>query len=279
MCLGILMFSLNDVMGKWLMATYTVGQVLALRSAAALLILLPFVFKEGWGQIIFAQNPSLQMLRVAFATLEAACFYWAVAYLPLVSVMTYYLAAPLYVAAVAPFLLHERMELSRWIAVLLGFCGVLMVLRPSIETLTLPALIALIGSVLFAGLIISTRMLKGTSSLSLIVWQTVGALLFGAALLPFGWVQPSLRDLGLLSLLGVVAMLAHMLVAKALKVAPAAVVSPFQYTLIVWAVLFGWLAFGDWPDNWMILGAVVIVASGLYLLWHEGQAKPSAVVA
>ena len=138
MCLGILMFSLNDVMGKWLMATYTVGQVLALRSAAALLILLPFVFKEGWGQIIFAQNPSLQMLRVAFATLEAACFYWAVAYLPLVSVMTYYLAAPLYVAAVAPFLLHERMELSRWIAVLLGFCGVLMVLRPSTETLTLP---------------------------------------------------------------------------------------------------------------------------------------------
>ena len=88
MCLGILMFSLNDVMGKWLMATYTVGQVLALRSAAALLILLPFAFREGWGQIIFAQNPGLQMLRVAFATLEAACFYWSVAYLPLVSVMT-----------------------------------------------------------------------------------------------------------------------------------------------------------------------------------------------
>jgi drug/metabolite transporter (DMT)-like permease len=279
MCLGILLFALNDVMGKWLMSTYTVGQVLALRSAAALLILVPFAFKEGWGNILSAQRPGLQIARVVFATLEAACFYWAVAYISLVSVMTYYLAAPLYVAAIAPFLLKERMDISRWIAVFIGFCGVLMVLRPSAETLTVPALIAILGSILFAGLILSTRVLKGTSSVSLIVWQTMGALIFGVVLLPFGWVQPSLRDFVLLSLLGVVAMLAHMLVAKALKLAPAAVVSPFQYTLIVWAVLFGWLFFREWPDNWMIAGAVIIVASGLYLLWREGQTKPLVVAA
>jgi drug/metabolite transporter (DMT)-like permease len=279
MCLGILLFALNDVMGKWLMSTYTVGQVLALRSAAALLILVPFAFKEGWGNILSAQRPGLQIVRVVFATLEAACFYWAVAYISLVSVMTYYLAAPLYVAAIAPFLLKERMDISRWIAVLIGFCGVLMVLRPSAETLTVPALIAILGSILFAGLILSTRVLKGTSSVSLIVWQTMGALIFGVVLLPFGWVQPSLRDFVLLALLGVVAMLAHMLVAKALKLAPAAVVSPFQYTLIVWAALFGWLFFGEWPDNWMIAGAVIIVASGLYLLWREGQTKPLSVAA
>jgi drug/metabolite transporter (DMT)-like permease len=279
MCLGVLLFALNDVMGKWLMSTYSVGQVLLLRSVAAMLILLPFALKEGLGNILSAPNSGLQTLRMAFGTLETACFYWAVTYLPLVSVMTYYLAAPLYVAAIAPFLLKERMDASRWIAVLIGFCGVLLVLRPSVETLTAPALIAIVGSVLFAGLMLSTRMLKGTSSISLIVWQTMGALLFGVALLPFGWVQPSLRDFALLALLGVVAMLAHVLVAKALKLAPAAVVSPFQYTLIVWAALFGWLFFGEWPDNWMIAGAVVIVASGLYLLWCEGQTKPVTVSA
>jgi drug/metabolite transporter (DMT)-like permease len=279
MCLGVLLFAMNDVMGKWLMSTYTVGQVLLLRSAAAILILLPFALKEGLGNILFAPNTRLQTARMAFGTLETACFYWAVATLPLVSVMTYYLAAPLYVAAVAPLLLKERMDMSRWIAVLVGFCGVLMVLKPSTETLTAPALIAVMGSVLFAGLILSTRALKGTSSISLIVWQMVGAVIFGAILLPFGWVQPSLRDFVLLSLLGVVAMLAHMLVAKALKLAPAAVVSPFQYTLIVWAALFGWLFFGEWPDHWMIAGAVVIVASGLYLLWREGKTELLSVAA
>jgi drug/metabolite transporter (DMT)-like permease len=273
MCLGILLFALNDVMGKWLMSTYTVGQVLLLRSAAAMLILAPFVMREGVGPILNAPKPWLQLLRVAFGTLETACFYWAVTYLPLVSVMTFYLSAPLYVAAIAPFLLHERLARDQMLAVLLGFMGVLCVLRPSAETLTWPAMIAVVGSLLFAGLMLSTRQLRGTSATSLIVWQTMGALMFGAALAPFGWVPPTLRDFGLLSLLGVIAMLAHVLVAQALRLAPAAIVSPFNYTLIVWAGLFGWLFFNEWPDNVMIFGAVVIVAAGLYLLWREGKAQ------
>lgn len=271
MCLGVLMFALNDVMGKWLMSTYTVGQVLLLRSIAALLILAPIAMREGLGDIIRAPRPGLQLLRVVFGTVETACFYWAVTTLPLVSVMTYYLAAPLYVAAIAPMLLHERLSRDQWLAVILGFMGVMCVLQPSAETLTLPALIAILGSGLYAGLMLTTRQLRGTSATSLIVWQTTGALLFGAALAPFGWVQPSIRDFALLSLLGVVAMAAHMLVAQSLRIAQAAVVAPFQYTLIVWAAVFGWLFFGEWPNNLMIFGAVVIVASGLYLLWREGR--------
>ncbi|MGL5114252.1 MAG: DMT family transporter, partial [Beijerinckiaceae bacterium] len=229
MCLGILLFALNDVMGKWLMSTYTVGQVLLLRSVAAMALLLPFAAKEGWAKIARPPQPGLNALRMAFGTLETACFYWAVVHLPLVSVMTYYLAAPLYVAAIAPFLLKERLDTGRWIAVLVGFIGVLIVLRPSAETLTGPALIAVVGSLLFAGLLLSTRLLKGASSTTLIVWQTGGALLLGLALAPFGWVQPTPRDFALLALLGVVAMLAHVMVAKALQLAPAAIVSPFQY--------------------------------------------------
>jgi drug/metabolite transporter (DMT)-like permease len=274
MCLGVMAFAINDVMGKWLMSTYTVGQVLLLRSFAALLILTPFALKEGLGEILRAPRPGLQLARVAFGTLETACFYWAVTTLPLVSVMTYYLAAPLYVAAIAPFLLGERLTRDRWLAVILGFQGVLLVLQPSAETLTLPAIVAIVGSGLYAGLMLSTRMLKGTSATSLIVWQTAGALVFGAALAPIGWVQPSARDFALLSLLGVVAMAAHILVAQSLRIAPAAVVAPFQYTLIVWAALFGWLFFGEWPTLMMLAGTVVIVASGLYLLWREGRPEP-----
>jgi drug/metabolite transporter (DMT)-like permease len=274
MCLGVLMFALNDVMGKWLMATYTVGQVLLLRSAAAMIILAPFALREGLGAILRAPRPGLQVLRVVCGTLEVACFYWAVTTLPLVSVMTYYLAAPLYVAAVAPFLLKERLTRDRWLAVVLGFMGVIVVLQPSTETLTLPAIVAIVGSALYAGLMLTTRQLRGTSATSLIVWQTVGAFVFGAALAPFGWVEPTMRDFALLALLGVVAMAAHMLVAQSLRIAEAAVVAPFQYTLIVWAAIFGWLFFGEWPTGAMVFGAVVIVASGLYLLWREGQPQP-----
>ncbi|MGL4240156.1 MAG: DMT family transporter [Beijerinckiaceae bacterium] len=277
MCLGILMFALNDVMGKWLMATYTVGQVLLLRSAAALVILAPFALKEGLGMILRAPRPGLQLLRVGFGTLEVACFYWAVATLPLVSVMTFYLSAPLYVAAIAPFLLGERLARDQWLAVIIGFGGVLLVLQPSAETLTWPAMIAIVGSFLFAGLMLTTRQLRGTPATTLIVWQTMGALVFGAVLAPIGWVSPSPRDYALLALLGVVAMIAHVLVARALTVAPAAVVSPFNYTLIVWAALFGWLFFNEWPNGMMIAGAVVIVASGLYLLWREGRSEPPLV--
>ncbi len=274
MCLGILVFALNDVMGKWLVATYSVGQVLLLRSAAAVVLLVPFILKEGAGSILAAPRPGLQLARVAFGTLEAACFYWAVTTLPLVSVMTFYLSAPLYVAAIAPFLLKERLARDQWLAVIVGFVGVLLVLQPSPETLTLPAFIAIIGSILFAGLMLSTRQLRGTSATSLIVWQTLGALVFGAVLSPFSWVQPTLRDFALLSLLGVVAMTAHVLVAQALRIAPASVVTPFNYTLIVWAAIFGWLFFGEWPNVWMIIGACVIVAAGLYLLWREGRTEP-----
>ncbi len=87
-------------------------------------------------------------------------------------------------------------------------------------------------------------------------------------------VQPSWRDFRLLSLLGVIAMIAHVMVAQALRLAPAAVVSPFNYTLIVWAAIFGWLFFGEWPTPMMAFGAVVIVAAGLYLLWREGRRIP-----
>ncbi len=274
MCLGILFFSLNDVMGKWLMGTYTVGQVLLLRSAAALVILAPFALKEGLGTILRAPRPGLQVARVAFGTLDTACFYWAVTTLPLVSVMTFYLAAPLYVAAIAPFLLKEKMARDQWIAVLIGFAGVLCVLQPSRETLTLPAIVAFTGGLFFAGLMLSTRQLRGTSATSLIVWQTAGALILGAILSPFSWVQPSWRDFALLSLLGVIAMCAHVMVAQALRIAPAAVVTPFNYTLIVWAAVFGWVFFGEWPSPLMIVGAIVIVAAGLYLLWREGRQNP-----
>ncbi|MDK1478988.1 EamA family transporter, partial [Sinorhizobium sp. 6-117] len=108
MLLGMLMFSLNDVMGKWLVATYSVGQVVLIRSLAAALLLAPFLWAGGLRKLVAVERPWLQLARVVASTAEVVAFYFAVVYLPLADVMTYWLAAPIYVAAVSPLVLKEH---------------------------------------------------------------------------------------------------------------------------------------------------------------------------
>src|SRR5688572_22229997 len=202
MTLGIFLFAVNDALGKWLVATYSIGQVLLLRSAAALVLLLPFIWRDA-GTFAPAPRWGLQILRAVFATVEVACFYWAVAYLPLAEVMTYYLAGPIFVTAISATVLGERVGWRRWAAVLAGFTGVIVALRPVGATFAWPALIALAGSFSFSLLMIATRYLRGTSDTVLVTTQTVAALAFGAVAAPFAWVTPTPADFVLLALLGI----------------------------------------------------------------------------
>jgi drug/metabolite transporter (DMT)-like permease len=273
MLTGILLFSLNDVMGKWLVATYSVGQVLLIRSAAALLVLAPILWKAGLCPLTRVERPGMHALRVLLSSLEVYCFYFAVISLPLADVMTYWLAAPIYVAAMAPLMLGEDVGWRRWTAIFIGFLGVVIALEPSAATLTAPALISIFGSFAFAFLMLSGRALRGTPDTILVFWQTVGAGLLGLATAPFGWVTPGPLDLFLLSLLGIIAMAAHVCVNRSLKLADAATVAPFQYTLLFWAIVFGWLVFGDVPRLAMLLGATIIVAAGVFILFREQRMK------
>ena len=270
MTAGIFLFAVNDALGKWLVATYTVGQVLLIRSLAALAVLLPFIWRDAQ-TFVAAPRWGLQVLRAVLATVEVACFYWAVAYLPLADVMAFYLAGPIFVTAIAGTMLGEPVGWRRWSAVIAGFIGVIVCLRPGVAAFTWPALIALIGSFTFSLSMISTRYLRGTSGTVLVTTQTVGALAFGAALAPVGWVAPAWGDLALLALLGMVAMVAHVCVNRSLVLAPASTVVPYQYTTIIWAVLFGYLVFGDVPDAFMLTGAAIIIAAGLFIFLREQQ--------
>ncbi|WP_201830197.1 DMT family transporter [Microvirga zambiensis] len=271
MLLGVFMFALNDVMGKWLVATYSVGQVLLLRSIAALAVLLP-IMRQRKVPFAIPPQPGLHAVRVTLSTLEVACFYWAVTYLPLADVMTYYLAGPIYVATFAALWLGERIDKPRIIAIGLGFVGVLIALRPSPATLSLPALIALAGSLFYSLLMITTRKLRETADETLVLGQIFGTLIFGLIAAPLAWVTPSLLDLAGLLLLGIVSMAAHVCVNRSLKIAPASVVAPYQYTLIVWAIVLGYLAFGDVVGFWTLVGAAVICGAGLALILLEREA-------
>jgi drug/metabolite transporter (DMT)-like permease len=273
MLLGMLMFSLNDVMGKWLVATYSVGQVVFIRSIAALIVLAPFIWFNGPKKIVQVDRPWVQAARVILSTAEVFAFYFAVVYLPLADVMTYWLAAPIYVAAISPLVLKEPVGWRRWCAIIVGFIGVVIALEPSSQALTPQAIISIFGSVAFAFMLLLGRSLRGTPDTTLVFWQIIGAGLAGLVAVVFEWTPVTMRDLLLLGLLGIVAMLAHVLVNRALKLADAATVAPLQYTLLFWAILFGWMVFGDVPRMSMLIGSGFIIASGLFIFFREQQLK------
>ena len=149
MLLSVFMFSFGDALGKFLVATYSVGQLLWLRACAALLVLSPLIWRHR-AQFFALERPWLQLLRVMLSTLEVAAFFLATVYLPLADVITYYLACPIFVTALSAIVLREQVGWRRWSAILIGFCGVLIALRPSAQTVSWPALIALGGSLSFS---------------------------------------------------------------------------------------------------------------------------------
>jgi drug/metabolite transporter (DMT)-like permease len=277
MLLAVLMFSLNDTLGKWLVVTYSVGQILLIRSAASLLLLAPFAYRAGLAPFRTAPRRGLQLLRMALGTAEVACFYAAVWYMPLADAMTFYLAGPIYVTALSALFLGEKVGLRRWAAVLVGFVGVLIAMQPTSSAFSAGAPIALAGSILYAFFMIVTRYLRETSDVVYATSQAGGSLLFGAVAAPLAWTPIAGFDLALLSLLGVVSISAIVLVNQSLRLAPASVVVPYQYTLIVWAVIFGYIFFGDVAEAHTLAGAAIIIGSGLFIFLREQRlARPEA---
>jgi len=268
MLLSIFMFSFGDALGKFMVATYSVGQLLWLRACAALIVLLPMIWRQR-AAFMQLERPWLQLLRVTLSTLEVAAFFLATVYLPLADVITYYLACPIFVTALSAIVLRERVGWRRWSAVLIGFCGVLIALQPSAQTVSWPAMIALGGSLSFALLMLITRSLRATPDIVLASSQFAGTFTLGALLSPFGWVTPSLGSLSLFAAAGFISVGALLCVNRSLKLAPASVVVPYQYSMIVWAVMFGYVVFGDVPQVATIVGATIIIGAGLYIFLRE----------
>lgn len=273
MLAAVFLFSITDVVGKWLVGTYSVAELLLIRSLTMLVLLAPFIHRRGFVAITAAPRPGLQFLRVLFSTLDVVLFFWAVSYLPLVDATVFYMAGVIYVTVLSAALLGERVDRRRWIAVFAGFAGIVIALRPTPASFTLPALIALAGSVCFALQIVLTRASRDTDETALLAAQLSGSFTFGAIAAPFVWITPSLFDLAFLSGFGVISLIALFCTNRSLRLAPASVVVPYQYTFLIWAALFGWLVFGDIPDGPMLVGGIMIVGAGLYILRCEHLAS------
>lgn len=265
---GIFFFALNDALGKWLVADYSVGQLLLLRTIGAVFVLAPLIWMHR-PALIGGGQTELKLARVACMAADTFAFYYSTLYLPLADVMTFYMAAPLLITAIAVPFLGEKVGIWRWSAILVGFVGVIIALKPTGAAVSMVSLIALFGSTMYAAGVTITRALKDTHWLQLVTWQFAGAGLTGLVTAPIGWVTPGPVDLMLLFLLGVVAVVCFILIVRALSNTPASVLAPFQYSSILWAAVMGWLVWGDVPTREIVIGNAIIVASGLFLFYRE----------
>lgn len=275
MLLAMFIFACQDAVSKHLAATYAVPQIMMVRYLCFLAIALVLCQRTGGvRKALKARRPWLQVLRCVVMIGETALFVMVMRLLPLADAHAVLAIAPIIVTILSIPLLGEKVGIRRFMAVLVGFAGMMIILRPGAAALEPGALLALLCAFMFGLYIILTRKVSADDSAETSFLYLAGIGVIGTvALGPVYWVPPDAVGWGFLVLLACMAAFAHLLLMKALEVAPASLLQPLNYTLLVWATLVGFVVFGDFPDSWTITGAAVIVASGLYTIYRERKRK------
>ena len=260
-------FVTMDTIAKYLSRWYPVPLIVWARYVSNLALLLAFLAARGELRLLRSARPGLQFARGLLLALATLLFFTSLSVLPLADANAIGFVMPLFVAALAVPMLGERLEPARLLAILAGLVGALIIVRPGSDLFTPYALLPLGMAVCNALYQILTRKVAGLEPpLTSLVWGAiVGAVLLSAAA-PFVWVTPQAASHGaLIVVIGVLASVGHFLLIKAYDHASATLLAPFTYTALVWAVVLGWLVFGDFPDGWSLVGMSVIVLSGLVL--------------
>ena len=266
-----LMFAVLDTSAKWLVQTLPVVQVVWLRFFVHT-ILTAVMFMPSMGSRLFVvSNPRLQLLRGVMLALMTGLNFFALQYLQLAETGAVQFSVPILIALISAWLLHERLDAKRWIAIGVGFLGVLVIIRPGSHGFHPAIFLSIMNACLYAGFNLMTRRLA--SSDHPIVTQWASAAVPAILLAPFALWQWQSPD-GWLTWLIILATglsggLGHMASAVAHRYATAAVLGPFLYQQIIYMSVGGWLVFGQIPDSAVALGACIVVLSGLYLLWRE----------
>lgn len=279
MLTGIAGFAVMDAIIKWLTADYSISQVVALRSWFGLPLLCLFALRGGGVKALRTRRPMIHITRYLLVLALSFSFFWALSQMKLVDAIAITFAAPIFISALSVPLLKEAVGMHRWIAIGIGFLGVLVMLRPGAGVFQWAALVVIGSAVVYALLMITTRAFKATeTTATLMLYPQLGMSLTGIVLAPFFWVTPSLVDLGLFALAGAFGSVGVMCVTHAFRLGPAAVISPFEYSALIWASLLGFLLWDELPDTFTLIGAAIVVASGLYIIYREtikiGRARP-----
>src|SRR5690349_9541316 len=284
MCAAVATFSCLDTTGKYLLRYMDPLQVVWARYFGAFLIAFVFLNPVTRPKMMSTTRPFLQIGRSALLLGSTGLNFFALRYLQLDEALAILFSTPFLVALLCVPLLGEWVGWRRWTAISVGFLGVLLVARPGFGGLHPAALLSLVSAICYALYVISTRVLSRTDSseTTLFYSNLVGAVAM-LPIIPFVWSTPdSVLVVALMVLIGALGSGGHYLLIRGHRLAPASTLAPFIYTQVVWTTTLGFLVFGHVPHQWTIIGGLVVVASGLYLLNRErkvGKAEPSAPVA
>lgn len=270
MIVGVALLTANDAVSKYLTQSYPVGQVICLRQAATLLVIVPYVLAvTGWDAVRVASWPG-QVTRGLLFVANAVLIVLALSLLPLATVITIMFASPLITAALSMPLLAERVGPQRWLAILAGFVGVLLVVRPGAAgfewALLVPVAAAFANSLRD---VLTRRLSRTETSVSILFWSTLIVMAAGALTAPFGWQPVTTAGAAWFVAAGVFNATAHFLLIEALRLGEATVITPVRYTSLIWATVIGYAVWRELPDAWVVAGSAVIIASGLYMIRIE----------
>ena len=278
--LTTLMFASLDTSAKWLVLSLPVLQVVWMRFFSQVLFTAAvFAPTMGWGMFSVV-NLKLQCLRGLILALMTALNFLALQYLQLAETGAIEFSVPILIAVLSSWWLKEKLDVASWIAIWVGFAGVLVIIRPGSHAFHPAIFLSVMNAFLYAGFNMLTRRLAASENP--VSTQLFSAAVSAVVLAPFAWSQwqtpEGVLTWVIIGLIGVFAGLGHLSVASAHRYASAAFLGPFLYQQILYMTLGGWLVFGQTPDHAVALGAVIVVASGMFLLWREMRTKVSSVL-
>ena len=276
MALSMFFFAAADTIAKFMTADYHAMQVVGIRQLGLLVGVLAYLSVKGLSTLR-TRRPGLQFLRGACATISATLFVTALGFIPLTDATSIAFAAPFFVTILGFLVLGEPVGIRRWSAILVGFTGTLIIIRPGFDSFHPAYLLVVLAALLFAARQVISRVLGATEpTVTTVAFTAVTSVALLALVQPFVWRPVAPEHVWLFALYAAAAGLGEFLVIKALEIAQAVVVAPLQYTMIFWTTGFSFLVFGTLPDIVTYLGAAIIIASGLYTLYREHLAHRRA---
>lgn len=262
----------TDGLSKLLTGSFPPGEILFFRSIFVFIPISIMVWRSGGLRTLRIVNWSGQVARGVFAVVTSFMFMMALKHMPLADITAIMFASPIFLTAFAPYFLGEQVGWRRWTAVAVGFCGTLLMIRPTGDTLLWPSLLALGATILICFRDIATRRLSKTDNANSIMFCTTACVMLGGLSSAFfGWRTPDLESLGLFMLTGILQGTGQYFLVSAFLYGEAVVVAPFRYLSLIWAALYGYLLFSDVPGFETLLGASIVVGSGLFIFYREAR--------
>ena len=272
--LAWVMLPIIDGFAKYLSAELPVLQITWARYFFTVVFIFPlmlFFFKK---YLVWTDKPKLQLIRGLILLTANISFFYSISVISLPKALTLAFVAPLVVTAFSPFFLGESVGYRRWAAVIIGFIGSLVVIRPGFLEINLASLAALGTGIMYGFYLIITRKLSTSDNplLTLLLTGVVGAII-ATTFMPFVWVSPTFNQWSIMAAIGLFACIGHLFIILSLKYADASKLAPFSYFEIVTNIIIAYYFFGDFPDSWTFLGLFIIVFSGIYISRRENIVK------